>query len=63
MELPNGVKHTADAVAGSVVAASWLDWLQGGLEIAGLILAVAYGIARLYDTKLYRDIAARLRRK
>lgn len=60
-DLPQEIKIPADLVAGSVVGAAWMNWLQGGLEIAGLVLAVIYGVARVYDTKLFRDFKMWLR--
>lgn len=60
-DLPQSVKGTLDVAAGATIAASWLDFLRDGLEIFGLALAVAYGVARLYDTKMYRDIVQWMR--
>lgn len=54
--LPQSVKNVGDVTAGTVLTASWFDWIQGPLEFTALVLAVVYGAARLYDTKLYRDI-------
>lgn len=62
-DAPQSVKVLGDATAGALVAGAWMDYIQGGLEVAGLILAVLYGVARVYDSKLYRDFVAWLRRK
>lgn len=61
MQLQEQVKTVGDVAAGSVIAASWLDLIKGGLEIFGLILAVLYGVVRLYETKTVKGLVEKWR--
>lgn len=50
------VKNGADGVAGATILLAWMEALIPVLNIVGLVLAIIWGIYRIYDIKLSHKI-------
>lgn len=50
------VKNGADGIAGATILLAWMEALIPILNVAGLILAIIWGVYRIYDIKLAHKI-------